>query len=173
VGTRVLVIEDDEAIAALLVDVLTEEGYIPTVRTTPDAALALLRSEGCGAFHLVLSNPFAESQACPYAFVEHLRALTAAPIVICSAAPPRRYADYHTRGYAGFLAEPFDLTDLIPFSEPWPDWRPSESWRLIGLTLGVRGGDPGVHSGCEPTQRVLLMLLQAAWRFRDCSLHRR
>ena len=112
-GTRVLVIEDDEAIAALLVDVLTEEGYIPTIRTTPDAALALLRSEGCAAFHLVLSNPFAESQACPYAFVEHLRALTAAPIVICSAAPPTRYADYHTRGYAGFLAEPFDLTDLM------------------------------------------------------------
>jgi CheY-like chemotaxis protein len=108
---RVLVLEDDAAVAALLAGVLTEEGYTVTGCSSPQDGLALLRCTGPHAFQLVLSNPFAPPQD-PYAFLEQLRPLTAAPIVICSAAPAL-FAQSQTRGYAAFLAAPFNLNDLL------------------------------------------------------------
>src|SRR5205823_9286036 len=54
----VLVIEDDEAIAALLAEVLTAEGYRVTRVAGPGDALALLTLAGPDAFDVVLSRPF-------------------------------------------------------------------------------------------------------------------
>ena len=109
----VLVIEEDEAIAALLADVLTAEGFRVTRVAGPGDALALLTVAGPDAVDLVLSQPFAQQQDDPDAFLGQLRARTTAPIAICARVPASAYADYRRRGYAGFLAEPFDLTDLL------------------------------------------------------------
>ena len=109
----VLVIEDDEAIAALLAEVLTAEGYHVTRVAGPGDALALLTLAGPNAFDVVLSQPFSRQRADPDAFLGQLRSGTNAPIVICARHPAPVYADSWRRGYAGFLAEPFDLADLM------------------------------------------------------------
>src|SRR5437879_2902016 len=95
----VLVIEDDEAIAALLAEVLTAEGYRVMGVDGPRDALALLTVAGPDAVGLVLSRPFSQEQADPYAFLGQLRARTNAPIAICVRVPTLAYADYRRRGY--------------------------------------------------------------------------
>jgi DNA-binding response OmpR family regulator len=107
----VLVVEDDEATAALLAEVLTAEGYWVTRVAAPGDALALLTVAGSDAFGLVLSRPFSQ-QGDPYAFLGQLRAATDAPIAICARTPAPVYVDYRRYGYAGLLAEPFDLADV-------------------------------------------------------------
>ena len=109
----VLVIEDDEVIAALLAEVLTAEGYRVTRVAGPGDALALLTLAGPDAFDVVLSRPFSRQRADPDAFLGQLQARTNAPIVICARLPAPVYADNRRRGSAGFLAEPLDLADLM------------------------------------------------------------
>ena len=109
----VLVIEDDEAIAALLADVLRAEGYRVTRMVGPGDALALLTAAGPDAFDVVLSQPFSRQRADPDAFLGQLRARTNAPIVICARLPAPVCADNWRRGSASFLAEPLDLADLM------------------------------------------------------------
>lgn len=112
-GARVLIIESDQAIANLLMEALYDEGYQVTCVPTPREATVLFRARGSAAFDLVLSQPFTNSASEPFERLDGLRAMTTAPIVICSRHDPARFAGYRERGYAGYLAEPFDLQDLI------------------------------------------------------------
>lgn len=110
---NLLIIEDDDAIADLFITALQEEGYGVTRVSSPQAALGLFAEKGTDAFTLVLSNPFTNPQHAPYAELDRLRAATTAKIVICSGYAAALYSDYHARGYAAFLQEPFDLQTLI------------------------------------------------------------
>ena len=110
---RLLVVEDDAALADLFVTALADEGYAVDHATSSEQAIALLGSQPPDAYALVLTNPFVSVRDDPYAQLANLRAATTAPIVICSGHPAARYADYPARGYAAFLQEPFDLQDLI------------------------------------------------------------
>jgi hypothetical protein len=56
--TRVLVIEEDQAMAEVLMAALRHEGYSVSRVRSPDDAVALLAARGPGAFDLVLSSPF-------------------------------------------------------------------------------------------------------------------
>ena len=109
----VLVVAQDHAVGQLFTDVLGDKGYTVTCLSTPRDALTLVRAHGPDAFQLILSHPGVQPGQDCYAFLTPLRALTHAPIVICHAGPAWQYADYHTRGFAAFLEEPFDLADLI------------------------------------------------------------
>ena len=82
-GARLLVIEDDDAVAALFSEVLGCKGYVVQCVGSPEEARRLLLEAGPDAVHVVLSNPFGEPDA-PYAWLDQLRTLTGAPIVICS-----------------------------------------------------------------------------------------
>lgn len=112
-GARVLIVESDQTIAHVLMETLYDEGYQVTCVPTLHEASVLFRARGSAAFDLVLSQPFTNSPSEPYGQLDDLRAVTAAPIVICSRHAPARFAGYRERGYAGYLAEPFDLQDLI------------------------------------------------------------
>ena len=109
----VLVVAQDHAVGQLFTDVLGDKGYTVTCPSTPRDALTLVRAHGPDAFQLILSHPGVQPGQDRYAFLTQLGALTHAPVVICAAAPALQYADYHTRGFAAFLEEPFDLDDLI------------------------------------------------------------
>ena len=109
----VLVVAEDHAIGQLFTDVLGDKGYAATCLSSPQEALTLVRTHGPDAFQLILSHPGVQPGHDRYAFLTQLCALTHAPIVICDAAPALQYADYHMRGFAAFLEEPFDLDDLI------------------------------------------------------------
>ena len=58
VKTRLLVIEEDQAMAEVLTDALRQEGYVVSHVSSPDDAVALLAARGPGAFELVVSSPF-------------------------------------------------------------------------------------------------------------------
>ena len=112
---RLLIVEEDRYIADLFVTVLEEEGYAVERAGTPLDALDRLSRHrtGTGAYDLVLSAPFADPLAAPYAWLDNLRIAAVAPVVICARCPGVFYVDYRDRGYAAFLEEPFDLETLI------------------------------------------------------------
>ncbi len=111
--TRLLVIEDDDAVGDLFVTVLCEEGYEVERAATTQQARDLLARQGADAFTIVLSNPFADPNRSPYAWLEILRQETTALIVICSGYPASFFADHRRRGFSAFLQEPFNLQDLV------------------------------------------------------------
>lgn len=112
-GARVLIVESDQTIAHVLMETLYDEGYQVTCVPSLHEASRLFRARGAAAFDLVLSQPFTNSPSEPYEQLDDLRANTTAPIVICSRHAPARFTGYRERGYAGYLAEPFELQDLI------------------------------------------------------------
>lgn len=106
----ILVIEDDLALAALLIEVLEDDGHQVILATTGDAALTQLDTlrpqliigdmvladmPGISVCQAIQANPA----------TAHL------PIVICSALKESVIQDQCT--YAAFLAKPFLLTDLL------------------------------------------------------------
>ncbi len=124
----VLVIEDDAAIAGLFAEVLTEEGYGVECALSQRDALALLRSTPIAPC-LVLSRAFVTAHGDPYVWLDLVRGHTRAPVVICARSSAQHFAEYRERGYAGFLAEPFDLEDLTaqivslcPLTNEWGEY---------------------------------------------------
>lgn len=139
---RVLLVESDAVIADLLETILVDEGYAVERALTSSDALAALASWQDGAFDLVLSVPFTDPLDAPYAWLDCLRARTQVPIVICARCPTLFYADYHARGFAAFLEEPFELQQLIdivaalcPSQAALAGYEPSD-----GLFLGGKLG---------------------------------
>jgi DNA-binding NtrC family response regulator len=112
-GARLLIVEDDDAIAELFVDALDEEGYHVERVPSPQQAIDLLAARGPAAFDVILSSPFTSPRQAPYLWLDRIRAATDAGIVICSGYPATQFGDHRARGYAAFLQEPFDLQTLV------------------------------------------------------------
>ena len=112
-ASAALIIEPDATIAGLLALVLGDDGYATECASSPDEALALLAARDPAAFYAVLSYDFARSRAAPYAWLDHLRTRTAAPIVICTRDPAALYSDHRARGYVAVIEEPCDLQDVL------------------------------------------------------------
>ncbi len=110
---RVLLIEDDDAVATLFVTLLSEEGYAVERVAHQNDALAIFAARGPRAVDLVLTVPFGRPLDAPYAWLDRLKARTRAPIAICARVPAVLYADHRIRGYAAYLEEPFDIRDLL------------------------------------------------------------
>lgn len=108
-----LIVEDDDTIAAVTTEILIDAGYTVTRATSPRDTLALFAARGPGAYRLVLSDAFTRDRAQAYTWYDRLRTVTTAPIVIWSAGPRACYDDYRAHGHAGFLPKPFDLDDLL------------------------------------------------------------
>ncbi len=107
-----LVIDDDAAIAMILVDTLDEEGYVVEAATSRQEALARLTTGGPERYCLVLSDSFSRPPDDPFMWLEQVRTRTSAPVVIVSAHPERVFNGWDARGFAAFLAKPFDLDVL-------------------------------------------------------------
>jgi DNA-binding NarL/FixJ family response regulator len=76
------------------------------------AAFSLLRGV---RFALILADTdalAATAQAGRVALEQLLAAAGDTPVVICSAHDPARFVGHAARGFAGFLAKPFDLAQL-------------------------------------------------------------
>jgi two-component system response regulator QseB len=112
-ATWILVIEDDEAIAEVLHQVLSDEGYTVEHARSPQQARALLAAPDAASWDLIISDASLARNGNPLAWLNELRALTAVPIVIVSAWPQALLADYAERGFAAVLEKPFDLDDLL------------------------------------------------------------
>lgn len=105
----ILLVEDDAAVAALIQDVLTDEGYRMLLAATPMLGCTILAAFQVG---LVLTDGFRSHD--PWAPLAPLVAQAGrTPVILCSAANPALYADHAAHGFAGFLPKPFDLDDLV------------------------------------------------------------
>ena len=110
---RLLLIEDDDAIAEVLSGVLDAEGYAVERVVSPQDALIQFVTPGADEFDVVLTTPFASVRGDPYAWLDQLQAHTHAALVICLREPAQRFAEYQQRGYAALLREPCARQDFI------------------------------------------------------------
>jgi CheY-like chemotaxis protein len=108
---RILVVEDDADLGALMVGVLEYAGYASELVTSPDAA------GGAGEpYDLIVADYLAPRYApgAPWPHVERLRALGAgAPILGCTAHHDALADEPHALGVDAVTVKPFDLEDLL------------------------------------------------------------
>jgi two-component system OmpR family response regulator len=109
---RILVLEDDEPIAQLVLTLLAEEGYEPVRVATHAQALELLAT---GPWHAVV----ADGSGPAYDEVDPRdRALFAAlgrlaPVIVTTARSWAGHVDPTELGVRAVLAKPYDLEDLL------------------------------------------------------------
>src|SRR5262249_55490509 len=112
-AVRILVVEDDADIGAMIGEVLRDEGYLIAAVTSAEQAQATLAN---ARYDLVLTDALADL-ALPeghWATIERIRdPAGGVPVVICTAHHPSRFADFAARGFGGLIVKPFDLDDLL------------------------------------------------------------
>jgi DNA-binding response OmpR family regulator len=109
----ILLIDDDPTILEVALDVLPEEGYCVVSASTHEDGLTALRAV---RFALVLCDTDGAGEGRPearWSALERIRAAGETPVVIISAHAPGMFADFHERGFAGVIAKPFDIDELL------------------------------------------------------------
>jgi DNA-binding response OmpR family regulator len=107
----ILVIDDDLAIRDLAADALREEGY----RTITLAGHAeAVQHLAAFRFGLILADSAGAGARDPWPELEAVKdAAGDTPVIIFSAHPPHTFDGYRERGFAGVIAKPFDLDELL------------------------------------------------------------
>ena len=109
----ILVVEDDPDIRAVTCEVLRESGYHVVPAATHEAAHAALAAVRVGLVLVDTVDGGAPAHD-HWAALDALRAAAgAASVVIFTAHSPDRFAGHAARGFAGLLAKPFDLDELL------------------------------------------------------------
>ena len=121
--------EDEPSIATLVQEALREAGHRVIVAPTPDAALTALTGV---RYALILADTAGTETVTggdPWASLDQVRRPAGpTPVVIFTAHQPSLFADWPDRGFAGFLAKPFDVDDLLTLvadllpDRALPDW---------------------------------------------------
>jgi len=110
----ILLVEDEPSIAALVQEALREAGHRVIVAPTPDDALTALTGV---RYALILADTAATETVTsgdPWVSLDQVRrAAGPTPVVIFTAHQPSLFAAWRERGFAGFIAKPFDLDDLV------------------------------------------------------------
>jgi len=107
----ILLVEDDPGIAALICEVLTDEGYRVLLAASPTLGCTILAAFRVG---LVLTDGFHDGGDDPWAPLAPLVAQArSTPVILCSAANPALYADHADHGFAAVLPKPFNLDGLL------------------------------------------------------------
>ena len=148
---RVLIVEDDDSVRALVSSVLSTEGY--EVRSAADGAMAreLLATWAPGVILLDLHVPGPSSDALARACREASGPRPA--IIVFTAAGDAAAADHVARiGADGFLAKPFDLDALIQIVGQYAATPPAQ------LAAGDAVTDK--QSAADPAYRRCLRLLR-------------
>jgi DNA-binding response OmpR family regulator len=105
----ILVVEDDVAIAALLIEVLAEEGYVVQIAASGADALAALQADQLDLALLDLNLPSLSG----WELLETVRAQQLdVPVVIMTASTPAA-DELAAAGAHACLLKPFDLDDLL------------------------------------------------------------
>jgi DNA-binding response OmpR family regulator len=107
----ILIIDDDQAIRDLAYQALHDEGY-RAVRLASHAEA--VRHLAAFRFDLILVDCAGAGQADPWPALEAVRAEAGeTPVLIFSAHYPSVFAGYAERGFAGVIARPFGLDELL------------------------------------------------------------
>jgi len=115
---RILVVEDEPAVADLLVTLLRDEGYTVTLARDGAAAIDLLGSdpEASQPFDLLLLDMMLPGVAGGMVLQHALAAWDGLPVVGLSA-DPDALAQGAALGAADTLGKPFDIADLLGLVE--------------------------------------------------------
>ncbi len=109
----ILLAEDDPAIADMITECLTGEGYAVTTTRSVMASVAALSA---GKFALVLTDALITQGLGKGQWdnIEQIRrAADKTPIILCTAHRTQDFPDFAARGFAAMLSKPFDLDDLL------------------------------------------------------------
>lgn len=111
-GRRILIVEDDAQLGALMIGALEGEGYRAELVTSLEAAR--------GPYDLIVADYFAPAY-CPGARwpqLDRLRALgTDVPIIGCTGHLDAQVDEPNALGVAAVAIKPFDLDDLLTMIE--------------------------------------------------------
>lgn len=105
-----LVVEDDEDIAAAMKTVLMDEGYLVHVARTPEDALAVIDER---TFGLVLADVFPTDTSDILVAVDAVRERAFPTPVLLVTARRLEEAEVIRRGFCGLVAKPFDIEHLL------------------------------------------------------------
>ena len=107
----ILVIDGDLSIRDMAGEAMRDEGYrAVTLATHTDAVRHLVAFR----FDLILADSAGAGVADPWAGLEEVKdAAGDTPVVIFSAHDPQVFAGYAEHGFAGLVAKPFDLDELL------------------------------------------------------------
>lgn len=160
--TRILVVDDDEGVAAVLTALLQQEGFVVQTANSGEEGLRLVRSE---SFDLVLSDvrmPGLDG----IALLDRLRREEPdLPVVLVTAHGTVPLAvDAMKRGAADFVMKPFDRAELVYIVKKELQRRPSEVVSPA-LSSNVLLGDSSAMVGmlerlrrAAPTDATVLLL---------------
>ena len=108
--SRILLVEDDETIARMMIDLLESTGYL--VREAPTGAAARALVEQLRPDLIILDLVLPDDDGLVLCSV--LKNMANAPILICSGTHRRRDAFLSLKlGADDFIAKPFDIYDLL------------------------------------------------------------
>jgi DNA-binding response OmpR family regulator len=105
---RILIVEDDLALAGLIAAVLADAGYESEVATSPETAQ--------GTYDLVVSDYMAPAfePGRPWPYLEKLRSLTGGgPILGCTGHQDALFHAPDSLGITAVAAKPFDVDELL------------------------------------------------------------
>lgn len=110
---KILVVDPDPALAALVTRILEEEGYeVTTVESLEEAIALLTRS----TFDLIITEAFDQSDQFDFdpSFLAKLKQVAPAPpIILSSTYPSTDLLHAGDFGLAEVVPKPFDLDDLL------------------------------------------------------------
>lgn len=107
---HLLVVEDDQETRAILLDLLSEEGYAVTGAVSLDEALSQVNTQ---VFDLILADVIGWTEHAPLGAVERLREQSQpTPVGLITGWNLDEEA-IKSRGFAYLLRKPFDLADLL------------------------------------------------------------
>lgn len=109
----ILIVEDDEAIASLLLEILSGEGY--EVNWAKNGAVALERLHNYQIPHVILLDlmmPVMNGYEFR-AMQEHDQELSKIPTVVMTAGIERPESDSRLKNIASYFKKPIDLTPLL------------------------------------------------------------
>ena len=107
----VLIVEDDPLVRELVRDILAEVDCTPRFVFHPDA---VSRALATAPVDLILADSAGAGVGDVWPALNAVRdAAGAIPVLIFSAHPPARFADYRERGFAGVVSKPFTQETLI------------------------------------------------------------
>lgn len=128
-----LLLHADDTLATLLTEVLAAEGYGVERAATPLEALALL-TRHTQRYGLILAALHLEADPTPETWLTQVRAVTAAPLVLCGPWPAGLAASQHTPGHPTLLPLPLDLDHVcMVVASLCPLWQTEQTEQIAQI----------------------------------------
>ncbi|MBZ5513048.1 MAG: response regulator [Acidobacteriia bacterium] len=108
--TRILVVDDEEAVASMMKIVLENDGYTVVTAASAAEAVGLLSTD---SFQAVITDMKMESDTAGYDVVRAARALPNPPVTLILTGYPLLAQDWRAAGAAAVASKPSSMAQLL------------------------------------------------------------